>query len=287
MRKHTKFSCFTGFLLVLICTSCYNNNEDSVLQKVKKEEKIFLIAGQSNASGVGDKETSIFVPHKEVYEYDSVKDTIVFLQDPVGQDDLHFQQAQTGSFIPALGYAYNQVTEKRVMVVQAAKGGSSLTEEAEIENWGNWSEHGELFNSSVYKTEKALSVLKKSEIDAIFWCQGENDGEAIYLNLVTKQDYKNALINLVQRYHNRFGEIPFIIVETGRFQGDAIKDQGFTKVREAQKEVAEAMENVHIGYNETEFFIEREWLKDVVHYNQEALNDIGKKLAYFYASLEE
>jgi hypothetical protein len=47
------------------------------------------------------------------------------------------------------------------------------------------------------------------------------------------------------------------------------------------------MDNVYIGYNETEFFIERQWLLDVVHYNQEALNDIGKKLAYFYASLEE
>ena len=46
------------------------------------------------------------------------------------------------------------------------------------------------------------------------------------------------------------------------------------------------MENVYIGYNETEFFIERGWLKDVVHYNQIALNDIGEKLAYFYYSLE-
>jgi hypothetical protein len=91
----------------------------------------------------------------------------------------------------------------------------------------------------------------------------------------------------VQRYYNRLGEIPFIIIETGRFQGDALKDEGFTKVREAQREVAAEMDNVYIGYNETEFFIERQWLLDVVHYNQEALNDIGKKLAYFYASLEE
>ena len=104
---------------------------------------------------------------------------------------------------------------------------------------------------------------------------------------MTKQDYKNALIRLINRYHEYLGEVPFIIVETGRFQGNPLKDQGYKSIREAQREVAAEMDNVYIGYRETEFFIERDWLKDVVHYNQEALNDIGKKLAYFYASLED
>jgi hypothetical protein len=45
-------------------------------------------------------------------------------------------------------------------VVQAAKGGSSLTEEAEFNNWENWSEEGNLFSSSIYKTQKALVVVK-------------------------------------------------------------------------------------------------------------------------------
>jgi len=287
MIKDTRLSYFTGCLLMLLLISCNGNNDNSIPESIKDKQKIFLIAGQSNAMGVGDKEASIFVPDREVYEYDSVKDTLVILKDPVGQDYLNFQDAETGSFIPALAYEYNRTTENKILVIQAAKGGSSLTEEAEINNWENWSEEGNLFSSSIYKTQKALSVLNESEINAIFWSQGENDGQAIASNLITKQDYRNALINLVQRYHNLFGEIPFIIIETGRSRGNPAKDQGYTEIREAQREVAAEMGNVYIGYNETEFFIERQWMIDGVHYNQEALNDIGKKLAYFYASLEE
>lgn len=285
-----KFSGSVGCLLILLLASCKENKDDSVLQE--ENPKIFLVVGQSNAMGVGDKESSLKQDNIDVVEYNSQYDDIQLLNDPIGQNDLGFQQAQTGSLIPALGYEYNRVTKNKVLVVQAAKGGSSLTEQAEINNWGNWSPSGVLFQNSLTKIEMMQACLSakkdnKPSVDAIFWSQGENEGQAITNNLITKQDYKKALINLVQRFHNRFGEIPFIIIETGNFQGDSLKNQGYTKVREAQREVAAEMDNVYIGYNETEFFIERQWLLDVVHYNQEALNDIGKKLAYFYASLEE
>lgn len=259
----------------MLLSSCQNNTYDSILESIKDRQKIFLIDGQSNAFGV-----------PEVYEYDSVKYTLEILQDLVGQDELNFQDAETSSFIPPLSYIYNVISQQKVIAIQAAIGGVSIIPVG-VKCWENWIEQGQLWNSSVYKTENAHSFLKKSTIDAIIWSQGENDGEAIYLNLVTKQDYKNALIRLINRYHEYLGEVPFIIVETGRFQGNPLKDQGYKSIREAQREVAAEMDNVYIGYRETEFFIERDWLKDVVHYNQEALNDIGKKLAYFYASLED
>ena len=283
MRNYNKIFCGIGFLIFLLMSSCTASLE-SVL--TKDNQKIFLVAGQSNAKGVGEYRNSIFVPDKEVYEYDSVKDSLVILKDPVGQDYLGFQDAETGSFIPALSYTYNKISDQKVTCIQAARGGTSLVPEAD-KGWGNWSESGGLWDSSIFKTEKALQLLETPEIHAIFWCQGENDGEAIGFNLITKEDYKKGLINLINRYHARFGNIPFIIVETGRINGSNIKDAGYKEVRMIQREVAEEIDKVYIGYNETEFFIERDWLVDVVHYNQEALNDIGKKLAYFYASLVE
>ncbi|MDT0294653.1 sialate O-acetylesterase [Mesonia ostreae] len=286
MRIDINFGGFLGCLLIVLATSCKENKEGPVLQKN------FLVIGQSNAMGVGDKESSRMQNNIDVVEYNSQYDDIRLLNDPIGQNHLGFQQAQTGSFIPTLGYEYNRITNNKVLIVQAAKGGSSLTKEAEIENWGNWSPSGSLFQNSLTKIEMMKACFSEGEvlkasIDAIFWSQGENEGQGITTQIIEKEDYKNALIQLVERYESHLGEVPFIIVETGRFQGDSIKDQGYKAVREAQREVAAEMENVHIGYNETEFFIERQWLKDVVHYNQEALNDIGKKLAYFYASLEE
>ncbi|MDQ7916544.1 sialate O-acetylesterase [Mesonia sp. MT50] len=286
MNRHIKY---LGCLLIVLLSSCHKNTEDTVIQE---DQKVFLVAGQSNAMGVGDREKSIKQENIEVVEYNSQYDVIQLLNDPIGQNHLGFQQAQTGSFLAALGYEYNKLTKNKVIVVQAAKGGASLTKEAEIENWGNWSSSGSLFQNSLTKIKMMQACflqgeIPKASIDAIFWSQGENEGQAIANQIIEKQDYKNALIQLVEKYLSHLGEVPFIIIETGRFQGDSIKDQGYKAVREAQREVAAEMENVHIGYDETELFIERHWLKDVVHYNQEALNDIGEKLAYFYVSLEE
>ena len=45
------------------------------------------------------------------------------------------------------------------------------------------------------------------------------------------------------------------------------------------------MKGVYIAYGETGEFARREWFKDIVHYNQEALNDIGTKTAEFVVNL--
>tara|TARA_B100000945_G_scaffold299730_1_gene280663 strand:- start:416 stop:1243 length:828 start_codon:yes stop_codon:yes gene_type:complete len=262
-----------GFLNLIGCNS-------------RDDQKVFVIAGQSNASGVGDSGKSVFVPNKKVFEYNSLLDTLEVLKDPVGQNHLNFQVAQTGSFIPALAYKYSELSNNEVIIVQAAKGGSSLTAEAEQNNWGNWGKRGKLFSSSLQKTNKALEDSKFKKVDAIFWSQGENDGAAIFLGKISKKVYKTSLKKLIKRFREKFKDVPFIIIETGSFEGDESKSNCYQQIREAQREVAEEMENVYIGYNETEFFIERGWLKDVVHYNQIALNDIGEKLAYFYYSLE-
>jgi len=58
----------------------------------KKETKIFLVAGQSNAMGVGDRNNSIFIANKEVYEYSSIEDSLKLLRDPVGEEHLYFEK---------------------------------------------------------------------------------------------------------------------------------------------------------------------------------------------------
>ena len=86
-----------GFLNLIGCNS-------------RDDQKVFVIAGQSNASGVGDSGKSVFVPNKKVFEYNSLLDTLEVLKDPVGQNHLNFQVAQTGSFIPALAYKYSELS---------------------------------------------------------------------------------------------------------------------------------------------------------------------------------
>jgi len=44
---------------------------------------------------------------------------------------------------------------------------------------------------------------------------------------------------------------------------------------------------INIAYGETSEFAQRKWFKDIVHYNQEALNDIGTNVAEFVVSKEK
>lgn len=256
-------------LFILFLTACNRN-----------EKKLFIVAGQSNAMGVGDSTQSVF-ENSNNYEYNSKFDSFVPLKDPVGQNHLGFQVAKTGSFIPSFAHHYTEITENAVYIVQWAKGGSALNKKAETNNWGNWSQDGKLLKNSFRKIDSAISKAGVQPA-GIIWAQGENDGSAIGKGILTDEEYEQSLKELISHYEKKYGKhIPFIIIETGRHTSCEKCDAGFEVVRKLQKKVAENDENIYIGYDETDEFIKRNWLKDPVHYNQKALNHIGKKLAIF------
>lgn len=263
--------------LLFLTFSCSQNPEP---------RSIFVIAGQSNAMGVGDSSKSV-TKDLPCYEYNSLKNSFVILKDPVGQDHMNFQIAKTGSFIPSFAYNYAELEQREVDIIQCAKGGSSLSLKAETNNWGNWDTTGKLLPSSFEKIDLALSAINfkedgKNQITAIIWSQGENDGEAIGKGALSAEEYKSDLKKLISEFRERYGSsLPFVIIETGRHSSCKECDEGYSIVRKIQQEVAAEDPNTYIGYNETKDFIERGWLKDPVHYNQEALNDIGEKLARF------
>lgn len=186
-----------------------------------------------------------------------------------------------------LAYHYKKLTGNEVYIIQCAKPGSALNAKAQTKDWGNWGPNGDLLKKSFKEIDKRLSVFyppfnKEKEIKAIIWSQGENDGEAIGKGLLTAEEYKSDLKNLISAYRERYGSsLPFIIIETGRHASCKECDEGYAVVRKIQDEVAAEDKYTFIGYNETKDFIERKWLKDPVHYNQEALNDIGEKLVKF------
>ncbi|RFN59157.1 hypothetical protein DZ858_03520 [Marixanthomonas ophiurae] len=230
--------------------------------------------------GVGEFSKSVKY-NSICFQYLSSRNALLELEDPVGEEHLGFEPAKTGSFIPSLAYNYAILNNKSIVVVQCAKGGSSLNKKAEEDNLGNWSIDGKLLKNSFIKID-AATVKSKTKLSAIIWSQGEADGAAIGRGRLLKNEYKQSLRNLILNYRERYGEtLPFIIITTGRHTSCKVCDQGNAIVRDAQKEVAMEDEYTFIGYDETQYFIERNWMKDVVHYNQTGLNDIGEKLAHF------
>ena len=186
-----------------------------------------------------------------------------------------------------LAYNYKKITGREAYIIQCAKAGSALNAKAETNDWGNWSPTGDLLEKSFDEIDKRFSLIYppyniEENLSAIIWSQGENDGEAIGKGILTAEEYKRDLKNLISKFRERYGaNLPFIIIEIGRHATCKECDEGYSAVRKVQDEVAEDDKNTYIGYDETKDFLERKWLRDPVHCNQEALNDIAKKLVKF------
>lgn len=245
-------------------------------------QQLFLLAGQSNAVGQGDSLKSAVCQPNTAFEFNAAANDFNPLKDPVGKPWELFQQAGTGSVAPAFARRLNELSGQKIYIITAARGGASCSKKAEMADYDTWESSGKLFDLAVEKTRMAEKKAGQP-LSGIIWMQGERDANAILAGQMTGAEYKAALENLILRFRKEFGNVlPFYIVQTA-FQQDKAPD-GCQAVRDAQSEVAKNVKGVYISYNETGDFAQRKWFKDNVHYNQEALNDIGTKTAEFVYS---
>ncbi len=244
-----------------------------------QQQRLFLIAGQSNAVGQGDKSASVYCKPGTAFEYSAATDSLSPLQDPAGYNELNFERARSGSIAPAFAAAYHQLTGNKVIIVSAARGGSSCHEKAELENYGTWSVSGRLslFNDAVEKVKRACDKTKLP-LSGVIWLQGERDANAINDHKLTAEEYRLALQSLIAGFRKAMQyNVPFYIVQTGYYKDHT--NVGFDCIREQQEKVAHDDPYTYIVYRDTNLFIEKGWMKDAIHYNQEGLNAIGSTIA--------
>jgi hypothetical protein len=250
-----------------------------VLNLAAQKPQLFLLAGQSNAVGPGDSTKSVICEPSTAFEYIATTNECIPLKDPVGRSWKLFQKAGTGSVAPAFAKRLNELTGSQIYMVTAARGGASCNVKGEMGNYGTWDVTGNnlLFADAVTKTQMAVKKTSTA-LSGIIWIQGERDANAILNKQMTAAEFQQSLESVISRFRNKLGKnLPFYIVLTGN-QTDKTTE-GSLAVQNAQKAVAAKLKNVYIAYSETPTFPQKNWLKDIVHYKQEALNEIGEKVA--------
>jgi len=245
----------------------------------KANKRLIWVAGQSNCVGKGDASLSSMVIPGTALEYTYTDDSLHALMDPVGQEELYFQKAASGSAWPAFAQTFNRLTGDTIIIVATARGGSSNHEKAELKGMGTWAPAGQLvlFEGAVTKVKAAM---KKTglPLSAIVWVQGERDANAMNSGELSPMEYENSLKALIQRFRSALqANTPFFIVKTGYYRHHPQK--GFDLVRAAQARVAHAMDEVYIAFENTHQFPDRRWMVDDIHYNQQALNELGEAVA--------
>lgn len=251
----------------------------SMLPAVAQQKKLFVAAGQSNAVGMGDSTQSAIYAHAATFEYRYTGNTLVPLADPVGAYELQFQKAIKGSVWPAFASEYNRLTHQQVIIVPAARGGSSCSKKAELDNYGCWDTVANLplFDSAIIKI-KAAQQQTGLPVSGIIWSQGERDANAINAQQLTGAEYQATFETLIARFRKVLGAtIPFYIIQTGYYRNHP--REGYNQVRAAQQNIAQHIPAVYLVYDKTGEFETRGWMKDEIHYNQTALNDIGQTIA--------
>lgn len=241
-------------------------------------QELFLLAGQSNAGGLGDSSLSNQHISPKTFEYDVTSNAIKPLNDPAGQKWKSLEKVNgRGTILPAFTKQLSSLWNKQIVVVHAARSGSSCHGKAELAQYGTWDTTGKLF----FDTEEKTKLAEKAsglKLSGILWMQGERDANAIHDGKLQPSEYKAALLDLINRFRKSFGaNTAFYIIQTG-YQSGRIQD-GNDSVRAMQSELAKQLKAVYIVYAETNLFFERGWMHDFVHYNQQGLDDIGFKSA--------
>jgi hypothetical protein len=251
----------------------------SQLPLMAQKKVLLLIAGQSNAVGHGNKDSSVKLPAGIAYEYKYSTNALQPLLDPVGEDTLHFHKAASGSMGPAFAKQLYEQKGFHAVIVSAARGGSSCSVKAELDNYGTWDTAGHLplFDNAVLKTKNAMATTGLP-LQGIIWLQGERDANAINNHQLTGDEYAATLEQLIIRFRQALGTTcAFYIVQTGYYTG--FPTAGFDAVRKAQEEVCKRLKAVYLAYSQTNNFKEKGWMTDAIHYNQQGLDDIGKEVA--------
>ncbi len=233
---------------------------------------VFLIAGQSNALGIGDRSQSPLPPAGKVLQYCESK--IYDAVDPVCG-------AYTGSAWPQFGITYHNATGRHVAFVQTAVGATSMTVQADI-GLGNWGPTtGSLFNASVSQQRSAMQAFEAAGYAPAFmgvlWNQGEADALAIETRVLPDANsYQSALINMIAQYRAQLGaNMPFYIFRTGTQTNAAPNPVGYAQVRQAQQTVAATVPKVHEVFTDAVNYPSQGLMKDVWHFTQAGYNKMG------------
>lgn len=259
----------------------------STFYTFEKPLRIFLVGGQSNAQGVGNKAESPVPTENTAFEWRSGE--LAALKDPV-------DGAEDGSAWPSFCIKYIELTGGQVVILAKPVSGSSQTASGDIGGFGNWDpdETNEHFDKAVTAFSEMLKELESQGFElylaGVLWSQGEADSKSIDAAESTKGEYKEGLERMIAAFREEYGaSLRFFIFRTGRLaSGDTT---GFEQVRDAQDEVAEADPLTWDVFDGAVFFPDEEKMspkpgKGEQHYSQPGYNQMGEEGAENVAASE-
>ncbi|MBT9776231.1 hypothetical protein GPL15_06915 [Clostridium sp. MCC353] len=230
---------------------------------------LILFMGQSNMAGRGDASLAPVVEEGRGYEYCAVSkpDRLVPVREPFGvfennPDGVYEPGMKTGSMVSAFINACYEKTNVPVVGISCSKGGSSIEE---------WEKGTAYFEDAKKRFVSGLRYLAGQEVQvrskSMAWCQGCTDAD----RGMEKEVYKEKTRAFFQNWIS-LGIERIFLIQIGNNRDDL---NLYVPVQEAQKELAEEMEQVFLVSDSFRDMAAAGLMKDCYHYKQEGYNLVG------------
>lgn len=244
-KSQQNFSFAKSFLIILLVSLIgalafflFSANKKNSEAESRKTYSVHIIAGQSNAIGLGTKASEMGNDSadkniKFYYSHDSDSNNkIVKLRSQT------ISLSKTGSgFGPEVGLARKLYKSgyKNIYIIKIGQSGTSMKE--------HWKPNGPLYKQYIDgETTKALRELKKQghsySIDSFYWMQGESD-----MTAAAAPNYKSNLQKFIKATRDKYknSRLKFVI---GRPNNPSAPSKYRKMVRDAQTSVAINTPNV-------------------------------------------
>ena len=257
---------------------------ETVREDLGESVDLVLFIGQSNMAGRGVASEATVVGEGHGFEFRAISDPTKLypIEEPFGVNENNPESGvnenkKTGSMVSAICESYYQTTGTPIVAVSCSQGGTGIN---------FWDTNRPAYEDACERMLAAKEYLYgdddyKLRNTFVVWLQGEHDGG----NGVTAQRYTKTLANIFDAFKADIDADNFFVIPIGGIKDDEATQANYTVIRQAQMDFCDTYEDAVMASVQLMDMFEYGYLKDNVHYTQDAYNkvgeDVGANMGYF------
>lgn len=254
---------------------------------VEKPPVLFIVAGQSNAAGyvLNPYESAAYCA--QMWDYRPNVNALVPLKDPTNP-----RYSDRGSAWPAFARQFFEITGRKSVILNAAKGASYVTNH-NANTWYGADDENDLrvIASTQYKACAAVlgTIGEDFELGGVLWIQGEAETTGVGNGTITVSEYEMGTLDVFRFFREMtdISDLPIFMSQIGSHRLTLTNEsvaKGYREIWNAQEKIARNNANVYLAFSGAKYFLEAGMMHDNVHYSHEGYRIVGEGMARFVAS---
>lgn len=254
---------------------------------VEKPPVLFIVAGQSNAAGyvLNPYESAAYCA--QMWDYRPNVNALVPLKDPTNP-----RYSDRGSAWPAFARQFFEITGRKSVILNAAKGASYVTNH-NANTWYGADDENDLrvIASTQYKACAAVlgTIGEDFELGGVLWIQGEAETTGVGNGTITVSEYEMGTLDVFRFFKEMtdISDLPIFMSQIGSHRLTLTNEsvaKGYREIWNAQEKIARNNANVYLAFSGAKYFLEAGMMQDNVHYSHEGYRIVGEGMARFVAS---